>query len=168
MSTAEKKLLLVFVYYVLVGYVDIIGFTVTTSSLDVLLQYTQEHLLCEALRVDPDYVCPKRFEEVRVSLALSLVAYVILGFYPIINLVFAINKSEIRVKFVNTFPSLFTESFRTSTLGSAMNAPDTPFTMKRRLTYNMSSVDDHIKRTHEMATIGKSGIYLKRDTSVSV
>ncbi len=171
LSTAEKKLLLVFVYYLLFGYLDVINFTVSTASISELSQYTREYLQCEALRVDPDYVCPRQFEEVRTSLAFSLVTYVLLGFYPVINLVFAVNKSELQAKLVNTFPSIFTESFRDSSIkSSTMNAPDTPFTMKRRLTYNISTADEHPmkSRTHDMATIGKSGFYLKRETSASV
>ena len=165
LSTAEKKLLVVFVFYLILGYVDVIGFAVSTSSLDTVAKYIEENLQCEALRVDPDYACPRRFEDIRIAGIFSLLSYILLGLYPIPNLLFAINKSEVQVKLVSWFPSLFTESFQSSTLSTSVkNVQDTPFTMRRRLTYQISTTD-HIQRSNEMATIGRSGVYLQKQLS---
>ena len=167
LSTAEKKLLVVFVYYLILGYVDIIAFTVGISSSSQTGEYIEDNFECEALKTDPDFVCPRRFEELSIATGISLPTYILLGFYPIVNLIFAINKSEVKVKMVKWFPSVFTESYRMSTLSTSVkSSPDTPFTLKRRLTYQFSTTD-HIQRSNEMATIGRSGMYLKREQSES-
>lgn len=167
LSTAEKKLLVVFVYYLILGYVGVIGFTYSISSQEVVGHYIQETLMCESLRVDPNFECPKQYLEARISTTFALFTYILLGAYPLINLVFAINKSELQVKFVTWFPSLFTESFRASTLStSIVDTPSTPFALRRRLTYNFSTTD-HIKSTNETGTVGKSGFYLKKYNSSS-
>ncbi len=165
LSTAEKKLLFVFVYYLILGYTDIIAFTVGIFYTSQTGQYIQKNFECEALKTDPDFVCPRGLEELSVATGFSLPTYILHGFYPIINLVFVVTKSEIKVKIVKWFPSVFTESYRMSTLStSAKSSPDTPFTLRGGLTYQLSTTD-HIQRSNEMATIGRSGVYLKREQS---
>ncbi len=159
LSTAEKKLLFVFVYYLILGYIDIITSTLGFSNTGT--SQTEQYLECEALKTDPDFVCSRRLEQLSVATGVSLPAYILHGFYPIINLVFVVNKSEIKVKIVKWFPSVFTESYRMSTLStSARSSPDTPFTLRSRLAYQISTTD-HIQRS--MNEMGRSGVYLKRE-----
>lgn len=149
------------------GYVGIIGFTYSVSSMEEVARYIEETLMCEAFRVDLEFTCPKQYLEARISSTVALLTYIFLGVYPLVNLVFAVNKSELQVKFVTWFPSFFTESFRASTLSSSIvGTPSTPFTMRRRLTYNFSTTD-HIKTSNETATVGKSGFYLKKFSSTA-
>ena len=134
---------------------------------DSVFDSIETSLECESFRTDPDYECPRDFENIRTAIYLVLATYILLGLYPALNLVFAVNKNEVKFKFVSWFPSMFTESFRTSTLSTTMmmNGQDTPFALRRRLTYNFSTTD-YIKSSQEMATIGRSGVYLPKEQDV--
>ena len=91
MSTAEKKLLIVFCYYVLVGTINLINFSLSTSRETRKAEAIAQHFACEATGYVPGNCDRALFQQYDDYWWLSCIAYILLGFVPTVNLVFAIN-----------------------------------------------------------------------------
>ena len=96
MSTAEKKLLLVFCYYVLVGTINLIIFSLTTSHAASKVMAIRQLFACEATGYVPGK-CDRAIIQ-QYYWWLSVIGLILLGFVPTVNLVFAINFQETQKK----------------------------------------------------------------------
>ena len=100
-SIAERKVLIVLCYFVLLVVVSLTALAITVRNSGqygvTLLEYWQ----CEATGVDPEKQCDRLyalFEELGppALIAISNLLYLIL---PLVNLVFVINVTELKKKF---------------------------------------------------------------------
>ena len=100
-GTAERKILLVFVYYILVGVLVLTGFSLGISTGDEKYKATVEYLQCEAnghnntCEYDPPHYP-----------AITLIINVLLGLFPAIILVFAVNVREMKAVSKHTIKKL--------------------------------------------------------------
>ena len=98
---AERKILIIFCYYVLVVVIALIAFTVTTSNIGQFAAAVADYWLCELTGVDPENPC----DELRASLerfqfpVLSSFSYILLWIFPAVNLIFVVNIRELKQKF---------------------------------------------------------------------
>ena len=156
---------MIFVYYILLGILDIIAYTYAITVKESVGNAVEDNLQCESLRTDPDYVCDRDFTSIRLAGVFAIVTYILLGLFTLVNLLFAMNLNEIKIKFVRWFPNFGSETFRSRTLStSVIDGPETPFAMKRKLTYTVSNSNANAAK--ELATIGRSGVYLHKTTNM--
>ena len=93
-GTAERKILLVFLYYITLGAVALTSFTLATKYLSHNVAATLQYFDCEKSgRNSTCDLVVKQFPMV------TLTSYVLLGLFPAINLVFAVNIKELKIIF---------------------------------------------------------------------
>ena len=93
-GTAERKLLIIFCYYVVLGVIALTTFTVTTRNVELFTEELGQYFLCEA--VGPEDPCDRSGFEELTHPELVAVSYVLLGIFPVFNVVFAVNVNELK------------------------------------------------------------------------
>ena len=100
-GTAERKLLIIFCYYVLLNTIALTTFTVTTRNVGQFAAAVVDYWCCELTGVNSENPC----DELRASFrelanpVIATFSYVLLGIFPAVNLVFVVNLSELKQKF---------------------------------------------------------------------
>lgn len=100
-GTAERKVLIIFCYYVLLFVITLTTFTNFTRTFTDLGTKLAEYWQCELSGVDSENACDERKASFHAPglTALSSISYILLGLLPAVNLVFAVNINELRQKF---------------------------------------------------------------------
>lgn len=95
-DTAERKILIIFCYYVLLGVIALITLTLATRNDNRLLEEIAAYFRCEFIGIDPQNPCDRsRYQEL-LNPELNCISYVLLGIFPVVNLVFAVNVEELK------------------------------------------------------------------------
>lgn len=108
--TAEAKVILMLVYYMVLGTVVLTIFTKHLTGIDKLREAMDAYFNCEAGGLGRDSFdmassstnssgCDRGSVERLVHAAPSAIAFALLGVYPLINLVYIINLKELKEKF---------------------------------------------------------------------
>jgi len=100
-GAAERKILIILCYYVLLGVIALTAFTIFTRNSTQFSDAIAEYWLCESTGVNPENTCDRlreSFQQLSYP-GLSAVSYVLLGIFPAVNLIFAVNVKEIKQKF---------------------------------------------------------------------
>ena len=98
---AERKVLIIFCYNIMVVAIALIAFSVTTRNGVQFAAAVTNYWRCELTGVDPENPC----DELKASLegllfpVLTSFAYILAGISPAVNLVFVVNISELKQKF---------------------------------------------------------------------
>ena len=90
-TTAEKKLLVVLVYIVVLTAVALTTYTVSTKNLPRHVAAIREYFICEQGGHDPDNACSRSEFEGLNDFFLTTLSYFLLGLLPVVNLVYAQN-----------------------------------------------------------------------------
>ena len=99
-GTAERKILIVFCFYIMLAMLVMTAYTIVSRNEEVLMAAIKEYWQCEAIGIDPDRPCIKMrasFEELTYP-GLNILAYLIFGLFPAINLIFVVNIKELKKK----------------------------------------------------------------------
>lgn len=99
-SKAERKILIVFCYYVVLSVLSLVSFTISTRNDVIIVQQIEEYFICELNH--PSEPCPRTFEDLQY-LYLSAVAFVLLSIFPLIFLIVMVNFQELKEKFSSHF-----------------------------------------------------------------
>jgi len=101
-GAAERKILIIFCYYVLLGVIALTTFTVTTRNATLLADTVADYWQCEIAGVDPENSCDKLRDlfEALTYPGLTSISSFLLGIFPAVNLIFAVNIEEIKQKFM--------------------------------------------------------------------
>ena len=96
--TAEAKVLVVIMYYIILGVVVLTIFTVYTSDVEDFAEAALKYFNCERSGPGNATICQSELEHVQrfVDVIPTTIAFVLLGFYPIFNLVYTVNIKELR------------------------------------------------------------------------
>ena len=100
-SMAERKILIIFCYYVLLVVIALIAFSATTRNGVQFAAGVADYWRCELTGVAPENPC----DELRASLerlsfpVLTSFAYILLGIIPAVHLIFVVNINELKQKF---------------------------------------------------------------------
>ena len=109
---AERKILLVFLYYISLGAVALTSFTLATKYLSHNVAATLQYFDCEKSgRNSTCDLVVKQFPMV------TLTSYVLLGLFPTINLVFAVNIRELKSIFKKLRSKVLMKTVVISTTG---------------------------------------------------
>ncbi len=101
MRTPEKKILIAFCYYVLLGVISLSGLIRNIQNNEVIAREFEKYFICESTGIDPDdpEECDRsEFEQYRTP-ELVTCAYVLVGIFPAVNLIFAVNIKEYKQSF---------------------------------------------------------------------
>ena len=140
----------------------ILAYSITITTLDSVVDAIYESFQCELLRTDLNKVCPKHYSSLRLGAALGIIVFIILGLFTYFNLLYALNFGEIKAKLLKCIGRKADSGQSTRhTRQSVVDAPDTPFTLRRRLTYTISQTSHPAN-----GTIGRSGIYTQKTTDL--
>ena len=104
-GAAERKILIIFCYYVLLGVIALTTFTLTTRNGALAADAVADYWQCEIAGVDPENPCDRlrdSFEALTYP-RLTSISYFLLGIFPAVNLIFVVNIAEIKQKFRTWF-----------------------------------------------------------------
>ena len=79
---------------------SVVGLTAFTILISNITDFTSEltdYFVCEILGTQPGRTCERGFNRMESGVALTLV-YVILGFFPVVSLVYVVNYQETKEK----------------------------------------------------------------------
>ena len=95
LGTAEKKVLIVFLYYVLLGIIALASFGINTRTLKAFVSALEVYFLCESARSGN---CEQsRNTALQYSFSgLTDTSYILLALFPLVNLVYAFNFNELK------------------------------------------------------------------------
>ena len=95
-DTAERKILIIFCYYVILGVIVLITFSFATRNDDRLLEEITGYFTCELPGIDPQNPCDRSRYQSLLNPELNCISYILLGLFPVVNLIFAVNAEEIK------------------------------------------------------------------------
>ena len=95
--------MIVFSYYIVLSSVALTTFTVSTRNIDIVIRGIQEYFFCEQGGVDPENRCTRDYLK-HAYPSLSTISYALLGLFPIVNLIYAINLKELKAALPKWLP----------------------------------------------------------------
>ena len=98
MSTAEKKLLIVFVYYIFMQVIVFIYFSQTQQAGPSLAREIALYFSCEQSGFDPNSPCDRSGFEALISPPLQVLAFAMALLVPIISFVFVVDCNMLKQK----------------------------------------------------------------------
>ena len=90
-SAAERKILIVFVYYVIITFFILLGLALNVRYRENFLSEIVSYFRCESKGVDPDNPCDASGFMNHVTLTMTSIVYVLLGLFPLVNFLFIVN-----------------------------------------------------------------------------
>ncbi len=94
-GAAEKKLILVFCYYIILSSIALTAFTLSTRNAPFIVRNIGLYFLCEQSGHDPAHPCIRDHHQYSYQY-LSTLSYVLLSLFPVVNLIFTINLKELK------------------------------------------------------------------------
>lgn len=159
-------------YYIIFSIIDITAYTISSSVIDNAAKAIQKEFLCELEPHDLTQECPKDYLAYNFTDGFSVTTYILLALFNCMNLLFAVNLSEIKAKCHRCF-KFFSGDFRSRsmTTSAARDNLDTPFSLRKNISYsiNNSSKQQANGVSKELNTIDKndedpSVTYIKKTT----
>ena len=90
-SAAERKILIVFVYEVIVLLLILYGRILDVRDRERFLSEINCYFQCESSGVHPDHLCDTTTYMNYVTLTMTTISYILLGLFPLVNFLFIIN-----------------------------------------------------------------------------
>ena len=108
MGTAERKILIVFVYYIFLSVLALLTYSQATRDAEPFISELLSYFECERKGVDVNMPCDTSgYERFIVNIVLSTISFVLLGLYPVLNLIFVIDFQELKNLLKRRLPQLF-------------------------------------------------------------
>lgn len=104
-GTAERKILIVFVYYVLLAVFAVLGFSLANRDAERFTTEVVHYFECERKGVDPDNPCDTSGYRRIPNIYIAMLSYVLIGMYPLINFLYVIDVQELKQHLRDRFPS---------------------------------------------------------------
>ena len=98
-GTAEKKILIVFCYYVLLTAVAFTSLTLRLRSSELFAEQLSNYFVCEERGNDPNNPCDRNTFRQLTFPWWSVVSFALIFLLPAVNLVYALNIKELKEKF---------------------------------------------------------------------
>ena len=133
-GTAERKVLIVFVYYVVLAVVALTAFTLIARDKDKFFNEIIRYFACESK--GPDEPCPRNYIQLPHSI-LSSLSYILLGLFPMVNFIFVISVQGLREYLQRRCPCLFRRPI--SEAARFQPSSSNPITMGTQLSSNSAS-----------------------------
>ena len=95
-ETAEKKILIIFCYDVILGVIVLTTFTLATKNEQRFREEITLYFTCESLGTEMNCASQRSSYQALLYPALNCLSFVLLGIFPAINLIFAVNTEELK------------------------------------------------------------------------
>ena len=95
-DTAEKKILIIFCYYVILGVITLTTPTLATKNEQRVAEEITLYFTCESLGAEMNCDSQRSSYQELLNPALNCLSYILLGIFPAINLIFAVNTEELK------------------------------------------------------------------------
>ena len=96
-TTAEKKLLIVLIYFAIHSVIDTVQHTLYNIFIDKIFEDISQHFACEAGGYIEGKCSRELFENSSLSMTVIL-ARILFGFLPVVSLVFVLNIPDLKEK----------------------------------------------------------------------
>ena len=97
LDTAQKKLLIVFCYYVVLTVIALTSFTLATRNTGVIVNSAKRYFLCEQNGHDPSEPCSRsELERLMNPTGITLSFILAMALFPVVNLVYIVNIQELK------------------------------------------------------------------------
>jgi ABC-type phosphate transport system permease subunit len=97
-STAEKKLFIVFCYYIFLQAVVFVNFSLSGKAVDTLRSELFSYFFCEQNGYDPDNPCSRSGFENLINPGITFLSFMLAMVAPAVNFVFVIDYRELKQK----------------------------------------------------------------------
>ena len=92
MGTAERKVLIVFVYYIFLSVVSLLTYSQSTRNGEHKIEELLSYFVCERRGVDPDHPCDTSgYKNYIVSVVLSTISFILIGLYSLLNFIYVVD-----------------------------------------------------------------------------
>ena len=95
LGMAERKILIVLCYYVVVASFSLTQYTVVVRNLDAFDAQLEKYFICELSGHDPSNPCDRNEFRQLSNPGITAVTFVLLGLFPLFNLIYALNYEEL-------------------------------------------------------------------------
>ena len=97
-SVPEVKILILSCYFIIFGITALINYSISIRDVDIILDKLLDYFACQAYGYSADHTCSAEYEKLRSYLKPELNAstFVLLGLLPWLNLLFAVQVSDIK------------------------------------------------------------------------
>ncbi len=112
-GTAEKKILIVTCYCIVLSTVALTAFTLSTRDTPAFVRNIGLYFLCEQRGHDPENPCSRDYIKNSDSV-LTMLSFVLLSLFPVVNLIYAINTRELK-EFMQRMKSTKNKRFSSNT-----------------------------------------------------
>ena len=106
-GTAERKILIVFVYYIVLAVIALLAFTMTIRDGERFTVEILNYFECERKGHDPDNPCDTSGYTRVLHVGLTSLSYILLGLFPMVNFTFVVNVRELKQYLRAKVPFLF-------------------------------------------------------------
>ena len=93
-GTAERKILIVFFYYIVFTVIAVTAYTLNSRDADKLKEGLVKYFLCES--TGPENPCDTSAYRAYVHTEIAALAYVLLGFFPAALLIFVVSIKDMK------------------------------------------------------------------------
>ncbi len=102
LGTPEKKILIASCYYVLLGVIALIALIRGAQNGEATTREIGKYYICESGGIDPDdsEECDRSGFQQYKTTELTVCAYILLGMFPAVNLIFVVNIKEYKQSFI--------------------------------------------------------------------
>ena len=94
--TAEKKLVVVFCYYVVIAVFTLTSFTLLTRNSTQFVSSVEQNFLCEQGGHNPSNPCSLSDIESLSYPAVNTLTYILIALLPFVNLLYTVNIQELK------------------------------------------------------------------------
>ena len=95
----EKRILIIFLYYVFMNVLTLTTFTIFSRNTQAFAREVLLYFVCEQNGINPSHPCDRsKFESLK-DIVPGLLSFVLLGIFPFVNLVFTMSTKELRDRF---------------------------------------------------------------------
>ena len=95
LGAAERKILIVLCYYVVVASFSLTQYTVVIRNLDAFDTQLDKYFVCELSGHDPSNPCDRSRFRLLSNPGLTAMTFILLGLFPLFNLIYALNYEEL-------------------------------------------------------------------------
>ena len=97
-TVPEVKILILSCYFIIFGIVALINYSISIRDSDIILDKLLDYVACQAYGYSADYTCHAEYDRLRSYLKPELNAstHCLLGLLPWLNLLFAVQVSDIK------------------------------------------------------------------------
>ncbi len=101
LGTPEKKILIASCYYVLLGVISLSGLIQIIQHNEIIAREFGKYYICESTGINPDdpEECDRSEIEQYRTPELVTCSFALLGMFPAVNLIFAVNITEYKQSF---------------------------------------------------------------------